>query len=281
MSSEKLKNLSIRAVSALAVVLLLFLSHYAMGAMGLLLFSMFFYIVVLFEGARLLSIDRLPSLALKIIYYLSTGLIFFLILFLSTKISFYFYTFISVFFMLISMIVSVKNSLSLDESFKYQLKLYFTWFYLGMLPATCLELLLKNNGVQWFIVFLLLVFSGDIMAYLSGMLFGKHLLLPEISPKKTWEGAIGGLVATTITALISRQVLSLSVSLFDTILFAGFISFFAQTGDFFESLLKRVSNVKDSGQLMPGHGGLLDRIDGLLFSAPIMSLAVSYFDKIN
>jgi phosphatidate cytidylyltransferase len=281
MNADKLKNLSVRIVSALVVVVLLFLSYYAMGAMGLLLFCLIFYTFVLYEGSRLLAIDQLPSLALKVIYYCSTGLIFFLILFLSTKISFYFYTMVSVFFMLCSMIISIKSSMSLDDVFKFQLKLYFTWFYLGMLPATCLELLLKNNGAQWFIVFLLLVFSGDIMAYLFGMFFGKNLLLPEISPKKTWEGAIGGLVATVVTAIVSRGVLSIQVSLFDTILFATFLSFLAQAGDFFESLLKRVSNVKDSGQLMPGHGGLLDRIDGVLFAAPLMSLAVSYIDKLS
>lgn len=281
MNAEKIKNLSIRAVSALVVVLLLFVSYYAMGSMGMLLFCLFFYSFVLFEGSKLLGVNLLPSLSLKVIYFCSTGIIFFLILFLSTKISFYFYAFIAVFFMLVSMIICLKKSMPLEEVFKFQLKLYFTWFYLGMLPATCLELLLKDNGVQWFVVFLLLVFSGDIMAYLFGMFFGKHLLLPEISPKKTWEGAFGGLVATLITAVISRQLLSLQVGLLETLIFAVFISFFAQAGDFFESLLKRVSNVKDSGQLMPGHGGLLDRIDGLLFAAPLMSLAVSYIEKLN
>lgn len=281
MNAEKIKNLSIRAVSALVVVFLLFLSHYILGSMGLLLLCMFFYSFVLFEGSKLLGINLIPSLSLKLIYFISTGLIFFLILFLSTKISFYFYTFVSVLFMLISMIISIKNKMALEEVFKYQLKLYFTWFYLGMLPAICLELLLKNNGVQWFVVFLMLVFAGDIMAYLFGMTFGKHLLLPEISPKKTWEGALGGVIATVATALISQHVLAIPISLFNVVLFALSISFIAQAGDFFESLLKRVSNVKDSGQLMPGHGGLLDRIDGLLFAAPLMSLAVSYLEKLN
>lgn len=276
-----MKNLTIRAASALVVVALLGLCYYAFGSMGLLLFSMFFYTFVLYEGSKLLAIDQLPSLSLKVIFYCSTALIFFFILFLSTKISFYIYTFISVFFMLVSMFISIKKKMILEEVFNYQLKLYFTWFYLGMLPATCLELLLKNNGAQWFLILLCLVFSGDIMAYLFGMAFGKHLLLPEISPKKTWEGAIGGLIATVLTAVISRNLLSLQVSLFDTILFAMFLSFVAQAGDFFESLLKRVSNVKDSGQIMPGHGGLLDRIDGLLFAAPLMSLAVSYIERIT
>lgn len=281
MNSEKMKNLTIRAASALVVVALLGLCYYAFGSMGLLLFSMFFYTFVLYEGSKLLAIDQLPSLSLKVIFYCSTALIFFFILFLSTKISFYIYTFISVLFMLVSMFISIKKKMILEEVFNYQLKLYFTWFYLGMLPATCLELLLKNNGAQWFLILLCLVFSGDIMAYLFGMAFGKHLLLPEISPKKTWEGAIGGLIATVLTAVVSRNLLSLQVSLFDTILFAMFLSFVAQAGDFFESLLKRVSNVKDSGQIMPGHGGLLDRIDGLLFAAPLMSLAVSYIERIT
>jgi phosphatidate cytidylyltransferase len=281
MNSERLKNLIIRAASAIIVVALLGLTYYFFEAMGLLLFSMVFYTFVLYEGSKLLGIDQLPSVALKIIYYCSTLLIFFFILFLSTKVSFYFYTFISVFFMLISMFISIKKNMALEEVFNYQLKLYFTWFYLGMLPATCLELLLKNNGAQWFLILLCLVFSGDIMAYLFGMSFGKHLLLPEISPKKTWEGAVGGLLATVATAVISRNILKLQISLFDTVVFSIFLSFVAQAGDFFESLLKRVSKVKDSGQIMPGHGGLLDRIDGLLFAAPLMSLAVSYIERLT
>jgi phosphatidate cytidylyltransferase len=281
MNTEKIKNLSIRAISALVVVFLLSLSYFALGSMGLLLFCLVFYSLVLFEGAKLLGVNMLSVTLLKVIYFISTSLFFFLILFLSSKVSFYFYAFLSVFFMLFTMIISIKKSMSLEDVFGFQLKLYFSWFYLGMLPAICLELLLKNNGAQWFVILLLLVFSGDIMAYLVGMFFGKHLLLPEISPKKTWEGAFGGLFATILTAIISRKILRIEVDIFHTILFAILLSIIAQAGDFFESLLKRVSKVKDSSQLMPGHGGLLDRIDGLLFAAPLMSVAVSYIEKLN
>jgi phosphatidate cytidylyltransferase len=109
---------------------------------------------------------------------------------------------------------------------------------------------------------------GDIFAYFSGISMGRHKLFPALSPKKTVEGAIGGLIGSMAGGLAMwfGFFQDIPVALF---IFLSIVTgIFAQTGDLFESLLKRVAQVKDSGRIMPGHGGLLDRLDGVLFALP-------------
>jgi phosphatidate cytidylyltransferase len=109
---------------------------------------------------------------------------------------------------------------------------------------------------------------SDAGAYFSGHLFGRHLLFPSLSPNKTIEGAMGGIVLTTLViGGISYYFLS-SFFLLASALAGIAVSLFSQSGDLFESLLKRLLDVKDLGAILPGHGGILDRIDSLLFTAP-------------
>jgi phosphatidate cytidylyltransferase len=114
---------------------------------------------------------------------------------------------------------------------------------------------------------LLLIWANDSGAYLVGSRLGKHLLLPRISPKKTWEGTLGGLVFTLLTAVI-LHLYFLELRLIDWLVLAGIIAVFGSIGDLVESMLKRSLAVKDSGKILPGHGGMLDRFDGLIFSLP-------------
>ena len=108
---------------------------------------------------------------------------------------------------------------------------------------------------------------SDISAYFSGVLFGRHLLLPNLSPKKTVEGAVGGLLLTAaVMSPLAHGFLGLS--LVEAALLGLTISALSQAGDLFESILKRLLDLKDLGNLLPGHGGILDRIDSLLFTAP-------------
>ncbi len=124
--------------------------------------------------------------------------------------------------------------------------------------------------------FFVLIWINDTGAYLIGVNFGKRRLFERISPKKSWEGFFGGLVLTIIAAyLLFLWVGQGSVALW---LITGFlVSIFATLGDLVESMLKRSVNTKDSGKLLPGHGGVLDRFDGALFAAPIMSLLFYLF----
>ena len=108
---------------------------------------------------------------------------------------------------------------------------------------------------------------SDSGAYFAGHLFGRRLLFPSLSPNKTVEGSLGGLLLTIlVVGFVSYQVLDFSVAK-AAVIGAG-VSIFSQSGDLFESMLKRILDVKDLGHFLPGHGGILDRIDSLLFTAP-------------
>jgi phosphatidate cytidylyltransferase len=108
---------------------------------------------------------------------------------------------------------------------------------------------------------------SDAGAYFAGRFFGRHLLFPTLSPKKTLEGSLGGLLLTVfVVAPISYQLLDLTIP--EALVIAAGVSIFSQCGDLFESALKRILDVKDLGNVFPGHGGVLDRIDSLLFTAP-------------
>lgn len=123
----------------------------------------------------------------------------------------------------------------------------------------------------------ILVWVNDTFAYLSGMTFGKHKLFERITPKKTWEGFLGGLLATLLAAWLLRSYIGARQG-FVWELEALFIGVAAVFGDFVESFFKRKAGVKDSGKIMPGHGGILDRIDSLLFVFPVVFI---YFEFIK
>lgn len=128
---------------------------------------------------------------------------------------------------------------------------------------------LHSAGPHWFFCVLILNWIGDGAAYYVGRAIGRHKMSPRISPNKTWEGAIGSAVFATVAAVAYlHYFLADWVTLWQAALFGLTINVSAQLGDLAESALKRGADVKDSGTLLPGHGGMLDRIDGLLFSMP-------------
>ncbi len=140
---------------------------------------------------------------------------------------------------------------------------------------SCMVLIRNDvDGIAWIFFLLTLVFAGDTGAFYVGRLFGRHKLCPAVSPGKTIEGAIGGLAATLGAGFIFMNFFLKSLPLGPGILFFLSIGVVGQVGDLFESELKRYAGVKDSGSILPGHGGILDRIDALLFAAP-----VAYFFK--
>lgn len=133
-------------------------------------------------------------------------------------------------------------------------------------------------GGEKFILFLLLViWVGDASAYYVGRNYNERLLAPLLSPGKTIEGAWGGLFGTLVFATLGHYVFLQQVGLLHCLLVALICGIIGQLGDLAESLLKRNCGVKDSGTLLPGHGGILDRIDSLLFAAPAFYLYLKYF----
>ena len=113
-----------------------------------------------------------------------------------------------------------------------------------------------------------MIWTNDTFAYLSGRFFGKTKLFERISPKKTWEGTIGGILFTIVASIILYQFSDVRYTIVFWIVSAIIIAPGAIFGDLFESLLKRSLGVKDSGKILPGHGGLLDRFDASLFTIP-------------
>jgi phosphatidate cytidylyltransferase len=119
--------------------------------------------------------------------------------------------------------------------------------------------------------FFLLLWTNDTGAYLAGKSFGKHKLFERISPKKTWEGSIGGLaLAIAVAYGVSFLPTFVDITKTDWLVIGFLVAVFGSFGDLFESLLKRNLKIKDSGTILPGHGGVLDRFDGLFLAVPAM-----------
>ncbi len=143
----------------------------------------------------------------------------------------------------------------------------FVQVYVTFLASFSVLLAAQNNGGQWWVLaFLILVVSIDTGAYASGLNFGKHAMAPLISPKKTWEGFAGGVVAAMIAGIL-LALFMLDQPWWVGVIFAATMVFTATLGDLAESLIKRDLGIKDMSSWLPGHGGLLDRMDSILPSA--------------
>jgi phosphatidate cytidylyltransferase len=134
-----------------------------------------------------------------------------------------------------------------------------------------------DEGLTWIFLILVVTWLGDTGAYFAGRAFGKTKLFERVSPKKTWEGAIGGAVAAVIGACVVKAVGLPELPWVHAIVLGLLLDVSGVVGDLTESLLKRSFGVKDSGWIMPGHGGVLDRIDSVIFSAPVAWIYVTAF----
>lgn len=134
----------------------------------------------------------------------------------------------------------------------------------------------EPQGMIWLFYILGIIFAGDISAYYVGSYLGRHKLNPAVSPGKTVEGALGGLVGNFLLAGIGKLLFLPALSWQGCVVFAIALGLAGQIGDLFESELKRASRIKDSGGILPGHGGFLDRIDALLFASPVAYLIKMY-----
>ncbi|MBI5022519.1 MAG: phosphatidate cytidylyltransferase [Ignavibacteriales bacterium] len=126
------------------------------------------------------------------------------------------------------------------------------------------------------IAILATIWICDSAAYYVGSAFGKHKLFPRVSPNKSWEGAIGGFIFSILAAIIAKYIALEYLSVANAIVIGMIVGVFGQLGDLFESALKRDAGVKDSSTLLPGHGGVLDRFDSLLFAAPLVYFYLDY-----
>ena len=123
----------------------------------------------------------------------------------------------------------------------------------------------------------LVAFLTDTFAYFTGYLFGKHKLIPKVSPKKTVEGSIGGIIGSTVGCIIFGYLFNLDMTAM--VIIGSIGSIVAQFGDLFASSIKRYVGIKDYGKLIPGHGGVLDRFDSVILVAPFVYYAIIIFSK--
>jgi phosphatidate cytidylyltransferase len=172
------------------------------------------------------------------------------------------------------MLIFLKKREGLFLSWAWMLGgILYTGWLLSYLPALRLE-----AGRDWLLLALVATFGSDTAAYFIGKALGKHKLAPSISPGKTWEGAVAGLFGAVIISLLFTLNTPVQIALGygQAVILGLIISVSGQLGDLVESLLKRNTGVKDSGKLMPGHGGLLDRMDSVVFAGVAVYLYYIY-----
>jgi len=155
----------------------------------------------------------------------------------------------------------------------------FGIFYIGFLLSYVSRIRNMADGKLWVLFLIATVWAGDISALFSGSFLGRHKLYPKISPNKTFEGLGGAIIGSVIVALVFTYLFIPSLGSGACILLGIGLGIFGQFGDFTESMLKRSAQVKDSGSLIPGHGGMLDRLDSFLFSAPFLHYSLLYLLK--
>ena len=148
-----------------------------------------------------------------------------------------------------------------------------TLIYIPFLAGFLILLARPHNGLERVMTFVILIACNDTFAYLTGLAIGKHYMAPKISPKKTWEGFIGSLIFTTIAGAIAFHFI-LQAQIWIGALAGLLVVISGTSGDLIESAIKRDLAIKDMGTLLPGHGGVLDRIDSILFAAPALWLAL-------
>ncbi len=148
--------------------------------------------------------------------------------------------------------------------------------YIPVLLSFLILIRAGESGMTWIFILLAIVFAGDTSAYYVGSYWGKHKLSPAISPGKTIEGSIGGLAANLVVGAIGKALFLPGLPWATSILFFLTVGAAGQMGDLFESEMKRFSGIKDSSGLLPGHGGILDRIDALLFASPVAYVFIRF-----
>ena len=172
--------------------------------------------------------------------------------------------------LLILIIITVVAFPTLADGLHFVSRLWFGIFYIGFCSAHLILLHSLPQGVYWLLFLTAITAFSDTGAYYVGRSFGKSKLYPALSPGKTKAGAVGGIIGGMLGGLVVAALLFKGADLVMVALLGLVLSVTGIIGDLIESLFKRVSGVKDSGQILPGHGGLLDRFDSLLLTAPVL-----------
>ncbi len=171
---------------------------------------------------------------------------------------------------LLIMIARLFSSRSVDQALEDIASTVLGVFYVALLFAYQIAIRAGWDGKQWLVFLYLIIWASDIGAYSIGIPFGKHRLYEKVSPKKSIEGLAGALAASMGMALICRVWFLPPTGIGEAVVLAFVLAIVGTVGDFVESLFKRAAGIKDSGTIIPGHGGILDRMDSMLFAAPVL-----------
>jgi len=171
---------------------------------------------------------------------------------------------------LVIMIARLFSARPVDGALEDIAATFLGVFYVAMLFAFQVVIRTGTDGKQWLVFLYFIIWASDIGAYAVGIPFGKHRLYEKVSPKKSMEGFAGALAASAGMALLCRVWFMPPISMPEAVLIALALAGIGTIGDLVESLLKRSAGVKDSGGIIPGHGGILDRMDSMLFAAPVL-----------
>ncbi|MDO6813522.1 phosphatidate cytidylyltransferase [Tenacibaculum soleae] len=262
-----MRNLITRSISGL-VYAIIFISAILFSKESYIGLMAIFSVICVFEFSRILQLKNiLPYFILTAFIYLSVieipktltsnligfsfaGLLILLYLLISTK--------------------PIKTEKLGQKLFLQVIYLILPFYFLIKLPFID-----NSYHPNVIICIILMIWTNDSFAFIVGKNFGKHKLFESVSPKKTIEGFIGGLVFSILAGFLIGK-LSNSFSILNWVIIAIIVAVFGSLGDLVESKFKRQANIKDSGIIMPGHGGLLDRLDSLFFLAPFVYLYIHY-----
>lgn len=256
-----------RSISGLIyIILLIGATLYSEWSYQILILS--FLLIGIYEFSKLTDLPILKSFIIAILPVLA-------IYFTQSIVPFYYYNLFGVIILILLLIQLFQKNI--DSQSKY-LNYLFLIGYISIPFITLLKIPLIDNKYEPRVIIgiFILIWTNDTFAYLTGKSFGKNKLFERISPKKTIEGFLGGILFTIIASL----VISYYFSFYNSIIWissAIFVSLFGTIGDLVESKFKRQANVKDSGKIMPGHGGILDRLDSIIFVAPFLYLIFKTF----
>ncbi len=258
----------IRALSAAIGVTALFLTWHFYAVDGLVAVCALATLIGCFEFSMMVE---KKSSVIRLLFVCITFAFYLVFCFFSQS----FITFMSLFITLVAYFI-----LCINYSIETRISKLTSWttgaLYCGGFTGVVTLGLIEFGGA-FFVSLLLLSFITDTCAYLGGRVCGRTPLAPQISPKKTVEGSIIGLIGGSSVGFWYLSTLSHHSPVWVVIVTCLAASLFSQVGDLFESTLKRFSGVKDSGKILPGHGGVLDRIDGLLFASPVVYLWMQSF----
>ncbi len=260
-----------RLISAVALIAILVVCLYFGGVVTGVAAA-----AVSFVGVyEMLRVYKLEKSSLGVVTYISTA-IYYIVLIIG-------WMDISVIVMTVSLLVYLAIYVIRYPKYndKQVMTAFLTFFYVSVMFSFVYLMRIMPNG-GYLVVLIFLASSGnDTFAYLVGVKFGKHKMFPKLSPKKSVEGFIGGVAGATLLGMIFGYIYSRTVHpiYHSTILFGGacmIASIPAVIGDLAASAIKRNNDIKDFGNLIPGHGGIMDRIDSILFTAPIMYYVVTF-----